>query len=367
MGVFKIFPSKDSTIYSIYPNLNAGLDEIVELSLQNNELISTGNNTIIRPEASRTIIQFPSESILDVVNNKISGSQWRAYLKLFLAKANAIPSDFKIQCFAVSESWDMGTGRYSDIPQTQNGVSWNSRTTTGVLWKTGSFTSGTTGSFSGSRTGGGNWFTASMASQSFNYVVTKDIELDVTNIVNLFYSGTIQNNGFILKQEIEFLTSSIFDFKFFSMDTHTIYPPQLEFRWSDASFITGSASVASSDKILLTLNENKGEYQQGSIQRFRINVRDRYPVRAFQTSSVYLNTKLLPSRSYWALKDLHTDEFVIGFDTGSTVISADGTSSYFDLYTDGLEPERNYKFLFKTLIGSQAIIHDDNYYFKVVK
>lgn len=365
MSVFKIFPSKDATIYSLYPYKNTGIDPIVELSLQNNDLISTGNNTIVRPEVSRTLIQFPSESIQEVINN-ISGS-WRAYLKLFLAHASAIPTDFSIQCFAVSQSWDMGTGQFENSPETQNGVSWIYRTAND-LWTSGSFNSGTTGSYTSSvDIGGGTWFTASAASQSFNYISSKDIELDVTSLVHLFYSGSIPNNGFIIKQSNEWTTSSIFDFKFFSTDTHTIYPPQLEIRWSDSQFETGSMSIISSDKVVVNLNENKGVYSEGSVQRFRLNVRDRFPVRTFQTSSVYLTNKLLPSRSYWALKDLHTDEFVIGFDTGSTVISADGTSSYFDINMNGLEPERNYKFLIKTIIGAQTLIFDDNYYFKVIK
>lgn len=366
MGVHKIFASKDATIYSLYPYRNTGLDPIVELSLQNNDLISTGNNTITRPEASRILIQFASGSIQDIINNKISGSNWKAYLKLYLAKASNIPTDFQIQCFAISQSWDMGTGKYENTPETQNGVSWLYRTIN-EQWITSSFNSGTTASFTGSDPGGGVWFTSSAASQSFNYLSSKDIELDVTNLVHLFYSGSILNNGFILKQEVEFTTSSIFDFKFFSVDTHTIYPPQLEFRWSDAQFTTGSMSIVDNEKIVVTLQNNKGEFQEGSIQKFRLNVRDRFPTRTFTTSSIYLNSKLLPSRSYWALKDLHTDEFVINFDTGSTVLSADGTSSYFNIDMTGLEPERNYKFLFKTIIGSQTLIIDDDYYFKVVK
>jgi len=364
---FKLFPSKDATIYSKLPYLNSGLDEILELSPQSNELITTGNNTTPRfAETSRTLIQFPSESIQSIIDNKVSGSVWRAYLKLYLAHASNIPADFAIQCYPVSLSWDMGTGRYSNVTQSVDGVSWYYNTLT-TLWPTSSFASGTTSSFSGSNGGGGTWYTASVASQSFDYISPKDIELDVTNIVNQWYSGSVVNNGFILKQASEFLTSSFFDFKFFSMDTHTIYPPQLEFRWYDQTFVTGSLTIASSDKIVLTLADNKGKYQEGSVQRFRINVRDKYPARQFLTSSVYLTNKLLPSMSYWALKDLHTEEVVIDFDTGSTTISSDGTSSFFDFDTTGIQPERNYKFLIKTIIGSQTLIYDDNYLFKVIR
>ena len=30
MAVYKIFPTKDATIYSLYPSRNTGLDEIIE-------------------------------------------------------------------------------------------------------------------------------------------------------------------------------------------------------------------------------------------------------------------------------------------------------------------------------------------------
>ena len=30
MAVYKLFPTKDATLYSILPNMNTGLDEIIE-------------------------------------------------------------------------------------------------------------------------------------------------------------------------------------------------------------------------------------------------------------------------------------------------------------------------------------------------
>jgi hypothetical protein len=30
MAVYKIFPEKDATIYSLFPNMNTGMDEIIE-------------------------------------------------------------------------------------------------------------------------------------------------------------------------------------------------------------------------------------------------------------------------------------------------------------------------------------------------
>ena len=39
MAVYKIFPTKDATLYSLYPSMNTGLDAILEVSnIQNLEL-----------------------------------------------------------------------------------------------------------------------------------------------------------------------------------------------------------------------------------------------------------------------------------------------------------------------------------------
>ena len=32
MAVYKIFPTQDATLYSLYPTMNTGLDEIIECS-----------------------------------------------------------------------------------------------------------------------------------------------------------------------------------------------------------------------------------------------------------------------------------------------------------------------------------------------
>jgi len=161
------------------------------------------------------------------------------------------------------------------------------------------------------------------------------------------------------------LTGSTFELKYFSGTTHTIYPPCLEIKWDDSTYTTGSLSIVISDKIITSIGNNKEEYQQDSVQKFRVNVRDQYPARVFQTSSLYLNNKLLPTSSYWAIKDLDSEEYVIDFDHTFTKISADGESNYFTVYMEGLQPERYYKVLIKTVINGSTLVLDDNNIFKV--
>ena len=111
--------------------------------------------------------------------------------------------------------------------------------------------------------------------------------------------------------------------------------------------------------MVATLANNKEEFVSGSIHKFYINCRPQFPIRTFQTSSNYTTNFYLPTSSFYAVKDLNTNEFVIDFDTNHTQISADEKGSFFKLYMNGLEPERYYQILLKTVI-------DGNYYFKVI-
>jgi hypothetical protein len=365
MAVYKIFPEKTATLYSYYPTTNTGLDEIIELSTY---YTITGTN-----EVSRGLIKFPTNQINDLIANKVTNKVFDVYLKLYLANASSLPLNYILYCHPISGSWDMGTGKLGNLPITTDGVSWQFRDTiSGSNWFS-SFPANTTGSYrSGSIAGGGLWYTSSayQSTQSFTNSTSKDIELKVTNTISAWYSSSISNEGFILKHapSLEFTTASKFETKYFSGNTHTIYPPCLEIRWDDSLYSTGSLSTVTSDLFVATLGNNKGEYQQDSVQRFRVNIRDKYPARTFQTSSVYLNNKALPSSSYWSIKDLDTEEIVVDYDTAYTKISCDSNGNYFDIYMNGLEPERYYKLLFKTILtNGEVIISDNNYYFKVIR
>jgi hypothetical protein len=358
MAVYKIFPTKDASIYSYYPTKNTGLDEILDISLYKS-IEEIG-------EVSRALLAFSNTEISDLLTNKIVSSNYKAYLKLYLANASEIPLDYTLYCHPISGSWDMGVGRAANVPSTTDGVSWKYRNVlSGSVFT--SLTPNATNAYNETNIGGGSWWTGSnlVATQSFNYTTNKDIELDVTNAI----SSSFYQNGFIIKhsKSLEFSTSSFFETKYFSADTHTIYPPCLEFRWNDFIYNTGSLSTVQSDNISISLSNNKGEFQEDSVNRFRINVRDKFPTRTFQTSSVHLNNKVLPTSSYYAIKDIKTEEFVIDFDNAYTKLSADTTGNYFDLYMNGLQPERYYSVVVKSVISGSTVVFEDNNYFKVVR
>lgn len=364
MAIYKIFPEKDTTIYSAYPTINTGLDQILEIQNQPPHL---GENTQI----SRILIKFSSSTIQDVINTKVGASgSYDSYLRLFLANAYNLPDNYTIHVNPVSQSWESGIGKFLYNPADDNNCSWVQRSN-GVNWPSESFSPNTTASFKSNNAGGASWFVSFEDSQSFVINDIKDIDIPVTNIVEKFYDNTISNEGFLIRMEsdYEFNNSSSFSLKYFSKDTHTIYLPQLEIRWDDSSYNTGSLVVLTNENNAVTLGNNIGEYKNESIYRFRVNARVIFPRRAFTTQSVYLFNSALPSSSYWALQDSDTGEYVVDFDENYTKISCDPEGNYFDLYMNGLQSERYYKVLIKSSFsnGSSTVVYDNNYIFKIFK
>jgi hypothetical protein len=372
MAVYKLFPTQDATLYSNFSVMNTGLDAILEVS---NQMGLDGN-----PDVARYLIQFGTDEIQDVIDNKIAGNSSSIYLKNFIAEAQGINQSTLLEIRTLAQEWNNGTGYYGDSPSVKDGVSWGYTLYSGSgIWSmSGSNSGGTyTGSYNSTYAslGGGNWYTSSnyLITESFSLRNVKDIEINTTNIVNAWYSSSLPNYGFLVKLtgSLEFNSSQYVQpqFKFYSVDTNTIYPPTLEFRWRDYSTVlTGSAtgSLVTTSNIKMSLAENPGIFFPESINRFYINVSPLYPTRAYQTSSLYTNLNYLPTASYYAIKDLDTNEYVINFDDNYTQISSDSTGNYFDVYMSGLEPERYYKILIKTNIQGSTIIYDDNYYFKVI-
>lgn len=375
MAVYKLFPFKDTSLYSMYPSMNTGIDPINQISNLNFALDSN-------PSVARTLIAFDTTELRDVLNNKVSGN-WDAVLKSYIATAQGIVEDSILEIFPVYDSWNQGTGTYLDQPITSDGAAWNSPILGGgAPWNIGGPSLGYTSSYNPtySPAGGGSWYASSSdgsvtypITQSFGPRTDKDLNTTVTSMVDDWYSGSLNNNGFILKWEnsAEFNTSKLVQpvMQYYSIDTNTIYPPELEIRWDDSTWNTGSSTTTElfQPNAFIDLAENPGIFYSESINRFRINCRPKYPSRVWSTSSLYTKQYYLPSGSAWyAIKDLDTDEYVVDFDSNYTRISADATSSYFDIYMNGLEPERYYKILIQVDSEGSNTIYDDNYYFKVV-
>ncbi len=386
MAVYKLFPLQDATIYSFYPYMNTGIDPIIEVGNLNVSI-----NPL--PQVSRYLVEFDQNEINSIINHRVGGTQFSSSLKCFIANAQGVDFNTNLEIYPISGSWNNGTGTYLDSPATVNGVSWTARTFSGSVgtgaayWDLASWGPYVTASWSGSQNqGGATWYTGSddpyntnlEVTQSFTLRSQKDLNAPVTDIVKVWYSSSnnignyldIENNGFIVKWEnpLEFNIADAVQpiMQFYSVDTNTIYPPCLEIKWDDQIFETGSLPPIQTTDLFVALDSNPGIFYSESINRFRLNVRPDFPTRTFLTSSLDTQNHYLPNNSLYSVKDLDTNETLIEFDPEFTKISCDNQSNYFDIYMNGLQPERYYKILIQTTISGSTIVKDDNYYFKVI-
>ena len=121
MAVYKIFPSKDTTLYSLYPDKNSGLDSILEIY---NKTYYSDPIFISTAEIARALVAFDSVEIADILNNLVSGSQWQSNLRLFNANTTGIVNNSTLFIHPLAQDWANGTGKSDNIPETENGASW---------------------------------------------------------------------------------------------------------------------------------------------------------------------------------------------------------------------------------------------------
>ena len=370
-----IFPEIDTTLYQASGSGNTGLDEILEIQ-------KTMNKSGGSVKVSRILMKFDlSEISSSIVNGTISSDR-KFYLNMYDAGSKNLKVNQNVYAYPVSESWEEGQGFFEDNPITTEGASWN--------YKDGQ-TNKTAWSGSSTEQQGGAWHEEIYASQSFKYE-SEDMRMNVTPIVNSWLNGTYANHGFIVKRSGSFEnqntntdegdTTRFGTFKFFSRQTHTIYPPKLEVEWYDTKWSTGSLSALSStnlEDLVFYMKSLRPEYKEKSKVKFRVVGRERYPTKSYSnTASEYLTAKYLPSGStsvedgsYYSVLDAQTEDVIIPFGTGS-LISCDSTGNYFNLWMNGLQAERYYKFQFRVVSGSntteETIQHfDDDFTFKVVR
>ena len=170
MAYYFIFPEKDTTIYS-HPDrikMNAGSDEILEI-------VKEKGSSDQRYYPSRILIKFKNKEIKTTISDKIGSTVFnngttQVALQLLSSEHKNLTSTLNLEAFAVSESWDEGTGRFSNLPTSSNGTSWVFRdnSTTATQWATSSFAVATTGSINA--TG-----------------VTKGIQVVYFKVLNNFY------------------------------------------------------------------------------------------------------------------------------------------------------------------------------------
>ena len=364
----KFFTSSfDASIYLQQPEQNAGRDEILEVGK-----LYYGSTMDI----ARTLIKFNTTQVSQSIVENIGTGSYSVFLNLKSANSEEIPLEYTLYANAISGSWKMGTGtKFDNI--TSDGVSWYYLNGSSK-WQdlSGSYPAQTDTS-SILNGGGGLWYSASMASQSFSNE-PDDIRMNVTNIVKLWISGSnrLTNDGIILHHHTSAsLYTDTTDYgvlKFFSKETNTIYQPKLELVWDDATFstgsllpITGSSSADALENSKIIVTNLQKEYAENIKTKIRVKARDMFPAKSFGTTFEYDQSKYLPTSSYYQIEDYGTNEIIIPFGEYSK-LSCDSKSNYFYLDTSTYPIDRVYILKLKVVKEGITKIIDDKLTFEII-
>ncbi len=358
------------------------------------------------PELSRALLKFDITTISkSIANGTISNTgSIKFNLKLIVTEAEELPLSYSIYGYPISQSWEMGNGRYA-TGGSYLGSSWYYRNYAGnsgsLEWYpiTASSTYQfvdylTTSSYASEsfQKGGGTWHykipssysipasgycsnlqqTSSLVcSQSFDYT-SSDVNMDITSIVKSWICGCIPNEGIILLSSLELsqAENTTGTLKFYSKDSNTIYTPYIDAQWDDTSYISGSL-VAVSDSVPFTIvlkNVSKN-YKFGALPRIDVFARAKNPLKNFVKGyqmNQYLTSSLLPTSSYYAIKDNESERMILDFDD-YTKLSCNGNVHYFNLDTTSFAVERYYRILIKTVTNNTTQIFDNGYIFKITR
>lgn len=326
--------SKDTTIYQAYPTNNAGLDEILEIGKLINVDVEMTSPTQYATGSVRSLIYF------DLPTTESVSATAQYYLNLKLADAKNVYKNQGIVIYQVSRSWDEGSGYFYQQPKNVND---------GATW-------GQVNNFTSWSMSGGDFLTASnSASVTLSTYPLQDLRINVTNILQPIVSQSLQNTfyGLVLQfpeyDEDNYQNEG--NIKFFSTQTHTIHQPTLEIIWNTQSFITGSLiAIPSSLDVKIVPNNIQSTYQRGDVTKINLVVRDKYPLKSFDSTLRYKNKYYLPSSSYYSIIDSQANVTVIPFDDYSK-IDCDTAGSYIVLDTSPLYKGRFYKLKLKLVNG----------------
>ena len=355
MAYYFLTASKDASLYLQQPNQNTGLDEILEISK-----IYYGNIK----DVSHALIKFEYGHLSASISNGTIGFT-NATLILKETKSEEIPLEYTIYANPISGSWEMGIGTRFDNINTQ-GVTWNYREgDTKLEWLENNFETGTTASINNGV--GGTWYTNYETYQAFSYK-TSDISMDVKNMLKAWMSGSIHNDGMILRfstsNEID--TSDYGILKFFSKETNTIYQPKIRIGWEDQSFVTASLLPLTSNDIKVGVTNLKKEYKVDSKVKLKIFGRELYPLKTFTNTFSYDTIKYLPKTTYYQIKDVNSEDVIIPFSEYSK-IECDTNGNYIKLNFSNWEAGRTYKIEFKIDMDNDIQYFDEDLTFTLIK
>ena len=393
-----IYPTKDSYIYELNTNKEKNFGGDDSLILKKDIEGDLNVNAV-----SRIILQFDlSEISKSVSSGNITNPNY--YLRLYQKRSFELAPTYQLNAYALSQSWEEGTGYTEQNPNQSDGVSWlrGNEYFDNTNWHVGGIDSVEIGLDSASKSidslhlhldtgsrspGGGIWYDeggidipggdiAGISSQSFSYQ-SADIEMNVNNIVNKWLDGTRNNHGVILKWSGSQEDSENYsgDIEYFSIDSDSVYSPTIEVRWDNHLPCTGSNTGSltqltidgTEDNYLYMINL-RDTYRETEIPKFRVGSRKRYQTKSTSTSKSTTSTLFIPEGSgSYSIIDIITGKTIIPFGSNS-LLSCDSKSNYFKQDLKSFIANRKYRITLRLQTNdNRKLIFDQDFDFKVVK
>lgn len=287
---YNIRPTKDATIYEEKVDLNSGEDAILEIS-------NSSFNDDIPYYNSRILMYFDLSTLQSfIIDNSISNPKFN--LKLYASDLQELPMNYNVNVMPVSGSWINGIGKKYNDPYSTDGVSWKYKSgiTQDDQWAVVS-SSFSTSSYK-YNPGGGNWYTSYICSQSFNGEVN-DILIDVSDIVNSWISGTIENDGFIIKGDsvYESITEQKSVITYFSKNTNTIFEPRIEMLWDVSTIISGSSSYYEYEIVKTNYTEDINDVPQIYFtESFCNTINETYTVNSSSIDTIIISSSVIENK-----------------------------------------------------------------------
>jgi len=309
----------DASLYECLPNLNTGLDEILEvgkLAFGVGSLLPQCQNSSVS-----SILQF------DLSTHPTWNPTAKLFLNLKLANAKELPRNQRLVAYAYTASWDEGTGYYIQQPiNSQNGIVWNDISSSMVNFR--------------------QFPVLGTTSMSSFPIQDQDARIEITNFEFMVSSSMLRGILLALPQEDVDNTANTSNIKFFSSQTHTIYEPTLTVEWDSQVYNTGSLVPLPTGEIQISYQNLKERYVYGSKENIKIIVRDKYPLHNFNTKTRYDGRYYLPQTSYFRVVDVASGTPINIF-SDAAKISCDNNIHNFTLDTTSLYKGRYYRIEFR--------------------
>ncbi len=332
--IFRIYPTKDTFITNDFrtsvsarlTGANVGASE--ELTVFKRAGISGAIGTIGSSSLARSLLQFDLSEFCSLTASGDLPSLGLTFTLRMNHKTSACtrPSSFDVVLRPVSSSWDEGLGQ--DVDLVDNGfANWDKRTST-AFWATP----------------GGDFLSSPTSSFHFD-TGTEDLEVDVTQIVQGWLSGTFPNNGIGVSLtasiEADSLYTDYYQKKFYSRSTFfSDRAPYVEVRAFDALRDDRVNMQWARSGTLYLYNLVGGAYQDLPGNFVTVSISDASGVLTYLTASrgafpgIYSASVALPTGAYSAGRpysgSLFFDSWGSGsfaFNTGTFSIANTGIAS----------------------------------------